>query len=211
MDWVKRREQMVKIQLIARGIRDPKVLSAMGKVPRHEFLPVQYKDMAYVDSAFAIGKGQTISQPYMVAKMTECLELGGDEKVLEIGTGSGYQAAILAQLSQEVYSIERIQDLADSASDTLKKLGYSNVKIFVGDGTEGLKEYSPYDRIIVTAGATDIPPALIEQLKDGGMLVIPIGQRFSQILTTISQIGGKITKQESVGCVFVELVGRYGW
>ena len=211
MDWVKRREQMVKIQLIARGIRDPKVLSAMGKVPRHEFLPVQYKDMAYVDSAFAIGKGQTISQPYMVAKMTECLELGGDEKVLEIGTGSGYQAAILAQLSQEVYSIERIQDLADSASDTLKKLGYSNVKIFVGDGTEGLKEYSPYDRIIVTAGATDIPPALIEQLKDGGMLVIPIGQRFSQILTTISKIGGKITKQESVGCVFVELVGRYGW
>ena len=211
MDWVKRREQMVKIQLMARGIRDSRVLSAMGKVPRHKFLPDQYRDMSYVDSAFSIGKGQTISQPYMVAKMTECLKLSGDEKVLEIGTGSGYQAAILAQLSQEVYSIERIQELADSAWATLKELGYSNVKVFVGDGTDGLKEYSPYDRIIVTAGAVDIPAALIDQLKDGGILVIPIGQRFSQILTIITKQGDKITREESVGCVFVELVGEYGW
>ncbi|MGE4357496.1 MAG: protein-L-isoaspartate(D-aspartate) O-methyltransferase [Candidatus Omnitrophota bacterium] len=205
------RQKMVNDQLLSRGIKDKRVIEAFLKVPRHKFVSENNITEAYDDHPLPIGEGQTISQPYMVALMTECLDLKGEEKVLEIGTGSGYQTAILAELALEVYSIERFSSLAEKARLALTDLGYKNIKIKIGDGTLGWEEFAPYDRIIVTAGAPEIPPPLILQLKENGRLVIPLGDSFSQVLTVIEKIGNRIKKEEICGCVFVPLVGRYGW
>lgn len=205
------RDMMVDYQLIPRGIKDERVLAAMRKVPRHLFVPEFIRHSAYDDMALPIGDDQTISQPYMVAIMTEFLELKGDEKVLEVGTGSGYQAAILADLSKEVYSIERIPSLADEARRRLTELGYGNVYVIVGDGTKGLAEKAPFDRIIITAAAPKIPEPLINQLKDGGIIVAPVGERFSQILIKGKKEKGILIEEYHTPCVFVPLVGEYGW
>ncbi|MCD6575175.1 protein-L-isoaspartate(D-aspartate) O-methyltransferase [Candidatus Aerophobetes bacterium] len=211
MDYKKLREEMVKKQLIPRGINDRKILDAFLKVERERFVPLSSRRDAYRDFPLSIGEGQTISQPYMVALMTQCLELTGSEKVLEIGTGSGYQTAILALLSRQVYSVERIPSLAERAKKLLSEMGYSNVRIFVGDGSMGLKEYSPYERILVTAGAGDIPPPLIEQLDEEGIMVIPVGDVYSQELIVAKKQKGKILKRKVERCVFVPLIGKYGW
>lgn len=205
------RKGMVEEQLIPRGISNTRVLDAFGKVLRHEFIPEEFWESAYNDYPLPIGDGQTISQPYMVALMTESLNLKGGERILEIGTGSGYQMAILAEIAKEVYSVERFQALADSAKKVLGKLGYMNCKIKTGDGTLGWEEYAPYDGIIVTAGAPGIPESLMRQLKDMGRLVIPIGGGFGQVLTILEKKGRSITTQEVCGCVFVPLIGKEGW
>ena len=207
----KLREDMVKTQLISRGIFDKLVLDAMKKVPRERFLPKELEGSAYDDCALPIGEGQTISQPYMVAIMTEKLGLSGGEKVLEIGTGSGYQAAVLAEIASEVITIERIPAIAERSGKLFDELGYKNIKTIVGDGTLGLPEEAPFDGIIVTAGSPDIPKPLVDQLSEGGRLVIPVGETFEQILTVVTKRGGKLDIENSIGCVFVPLVGKYGW
>jgi|UniRef100_A0A7C3WQG6 protein-L-isoaspartate(D-aspartate) O-methyltransferase len=206
------REWMVESQIRRRGIRDPRVLRAMRTVPRHRFLPRDLWDQAYNDYPLPIGEGQTISQPYIVALMTEALELVGTEKVLEVGAGSGYQAAILAELAKEVYTVERLPSLARHAEKVLKDLGYKNVRVIVADGTKGWPPASPYDAIIVTAGAPQVPPPLLEQLALGGRLVIPVGDRYSQFLTRIRRTPQGDLKKEYLGsCRFVKLLGEYGW
>lgn len=205
------RANMVEYQLRRRGIKDERVLQAFLKVPRHKFVRPQDVWHAYEDYPLAIGYGQTISQPYMVAIMTELLELKGDERVLEIGTGSGYQAAILAELAKEVFTIERIPELAQRAEKTLQELGYSNVKVVVGDGSKGLPEYAPYDAIIVTAAAPKPPQPLLEQLKDRGRLVIPVGTRRLQDLLRITKIGNEFKTENFGPCLFVPLIGEAGW
>lgn len=202
---------MVEEQLVRRGISDARVLDALRKVERHKFVPVDIIDSAYEDYPLPIGEGQTISQPYMVALMTQCLGLKGGERVLEIGTGSGYQAAVLSVIATEVYSLERIASLADRAQTLLKNLGYDNVRVGVGDGTLGWKEYAPFDGIIVTAAAPKIPEAYIEQLDEGGRLVIPVGSSLGQILTVVEKKSGGVTASEMCGCVFVPLLGKEGW
>lgn len=202
---------MVQEQLIPRGIKDPKVLDAFYKVERHKFVPENLIASAYGDFPLAIGEGQTISQPYIVALMSECLDLRGEEKVLEIGTGSGYQTAILAQLCQLVYSIERIESLARRAKNLLEELGYLNIKIMTGDGTLGWPKEAPFDRIIVTAASPRVPQPLIDQLKDPGKLILPLGDTFSQVLTVVEKKKGKIHSTEICGCVFVSLLGEHGW
>jgi protein-L-isoaspartate(D-aspartate) O-methyltransferase len=212
MDWEEQQEQMVKHQLVLRGIKDERVLETMRKVPRHFFVPEKLRESTYHDGPLSIGEGQTISQPYMVALMTECLGLKGGEKVLEIGTGSGYQTAILAELAEHVYTIERVPILLEKAQQVLKHLGYTTIKFKGGDGTYGWHEESPFDGIIVTAGAPDISQVLVEQLKDdGGVLVIPVGSRYSQSLYKVTKKGGEIEKEERTLCVFVPLIGKYGW
>jgi protein-L-isoaspartate(D-aspartate) O-methyltransferase len=210
-DYKKLRDMMVDYQLIPRGIKDQRVLAAMRKVPRHLFVPEYIRHSAYDDMALPIGEDQTISQPYMVAIMTELLELNGDEKVLEIGTGSGYQAAILAELAREVYTIERFSILAEQARKRLEELGYNNVFVVVGDGTKGLEEKAPFDRIIITAAAPKIPEPLVKQLKEDGIIVAPVGERFSQILIKGKKKKGEIVEEYHTPCVFVPLVGEYGW
>ena len=205
------RREMVKAQLIPRGIADKGVLEAMKKVPRHRFVPENVVESAYEDCPLPIGEGQTISQPYMVALMTECLGLGGKEKVLEIGTGSGYQAAVLAELATEIYTIERVEKLRNRAGEILKACGYTNIQLKVGDGSKGWPEFSPYDGIIVTAGSPDIPRPLTEQLAEGGRLVIPVGGCYSQDLVIMEKKGGELKRKDVCGCVFVPLVGKYGW
>ena len=202
---------MVKEQISARGIKDERVIDVMNRVPRHIFVEKTYYHQAYNDYPLPIGSGQTISQPYMVAVMTELLELKSDEKVLEIGTGSGYQTAILASLCAKVYSIERIAELTKRARTTLDSLGFQNVNLMVGDGSIGWPDYSPYDGIIVTAGAPEIPNALIEQLAENGRLVIPVGDEFSQVLNLVRKHKGRIYRKEFFGCTFVPLVGKGGW
>jgi protein-L-isoaspartate(D-aspartate) O-methyltransferase len=194
-------------QLIARGISDRLVLAAFRKVPREAFIPAELRAQAYDDCALPIGQGQTISQPYMVAIMTELLQLKGQEKVMEVGTGSGYQAAILAELCRKVYTIERLPGLSEKAKKILDQIGYKNVEFVVGDGTAGCPEAAPYDGIVVTAGCPKIPEPLVEQLSDSGRLVIPIGDRWQQTLTVVT----KKQTQESIACVFVPLIGQYGW
>lgn len=211
MNFDELRQEMVETQLIPRGISDQRVLEAFRKVPRHEFVPENILAAAYEDCALPIGEGQTISQPYMVAIMTEKLKLQGNERVLEIGTGSGYQAAILAELCQKVYTVERISALSKSAQKAIQELGYTNVEFAVGDGTQGFPEAAPYHGIIVTAGSLAIPEPLVNQLRDGGRLVIPVGDIFQQILTTVTKRGAEIETEESIACVFVPLVGKYGW
>lgn len=211
MDFQNLRDLMVDTQLIPRGIRDERVLKAMRKVPRHLFLDESQWFRAYDDMALPIGEGQTISQPYMVAIMTELLELKGHEKVLEIGTGSGYQAAILAELSRDVYTIERVQSLSLKASKVLMSLGYDNVHLRVGDGTLGWPEEAPFDRVIITAACPEIPEPIINQLNEGGIVVAPVGERFSQVLLKIRKEGGRLIEEYHTPCVFVPLIGEYGW
>ena len=202
---------MVETQLRPRGIKDERVLDAMGSVPRHMFMEEGLWNRAYDDCALPIGEGQTISQPYMVALMTELLELKGDEKVLEIGTGSGYQSAVLSMLSSEVHTVERIPSIASSAETRLKDFGYSNVNIYIADGTIGLSAEAPFDGIIVTAGAPRIPDQYVEQLKPGGRLVIPVGTRYSQVLYQVTKTPDGIREHMSTPCVFVPLIGQEGW
>jgi len=205
------RKRMVEYQLQNRGIRDPRVLAAMEKVPRHRFLPDPDDPGAYGDYPLPIGSGQTISQPYMVALMTECLRLQGDEQVLEIGTGSGYQAAILAELSRDVYTVERFPGLAERARAALQELGYHNVEVIVGDGSQGYPEKAPYDCIMVTAAAPRIAKPWLDQLTQSGRLVLPLGDRWGQNLTVVTKRGEKINEETVCGCVFVPLVGEHGW
>jgi protein-L-isoaspartate(D-aspartate) O-methyltransferase len=205
------REKMVQTQLIPRGITDKSVLEVMRGVPRHRFVLEDLVESAYCDYPLPIGEGQTISQPYMVALMTQYLELSGDEKILEIGTGSGYQAAILAELAGQIYTVERIEKLSRRAGEVSKALGYTNIQLKVGDGSEGWAEFSPYDGIIVTAGSPDTPGPLSEQLSEGGRLVIPVGGYYSQELVVMEKKNGKLEKRKVCGCIFVPLVGRHGW
>lgn len=211
-DLDKARQDMVAL-IRRRGLKDKRVLEAMAKVSRHLFVPPSSREEAYGDYPLSIGEGQTISQPYIVALMTEALGLRGEERILEIGTGSGYQAAILGEITREVYSVERIPQLAERARKVLDTLGYQNIHIKVGDGTLGWPEFAPYDAIIVTAAASDAPKPLIEQLKVGGRLVIPVGGSYAQELLRVVKIDeeGNYTSQSLGGCVFVKLYGRYGW
>jgi protein-L-isoaspartate(D-aspartate) O-methyltransferase len=205
------RELMVKTQLLPRGITDERVLNAMKKVPRHLFVDESRRHEAYDDTALSIGEGQTISQPYMVAVMTELLELKGNEKVLEIGTGSGYQAAVLSELAKEVYTVERVATLAQRTEERLHSLGYDNIHVRIGDGTLGWPADGPFDRIIITAGTPRIPEPLMEQLSDNGILVAPVGDRFSQQLLKIRKNKGGPLEEYHTPCVFVPLIGKYGW
>jgi protein-L-isoaspartate(D-aspartate) O-methyltransferase len=203
------RQQMVTEDIQKRGIDDPRVLQAMLKVERHLFVPENYRHMAYADRPVPIGEGQTISQPYIVALMTYHLHLKPEDKVLEIGTGSGYQAAVLAELAKEVYSIEIIDELARTAQERLRQLGYTNVWVKNGDGFYGWKEYAPYDAIIVTCAAPSIPEHLVEQLTEGGRMILPLGgEPFHQSLTVLTKQGGKIEKQLISDVVFVPMTGE---
>ena len=210
-EFAAEREQMVESQIAGRGIRDPRVLAALRKVPRHLFCPGRNRFEAYDDHPLEIGEGQTISQPYMVALMTECLRLRGPERILEIGTGSGYQTAILAELAAQVHSVERIPALARRAAERLENLGYQNIEFLVGDGTLGWPEHAPYDRIIVTAGAPSVPTSLTAQLADQGLLVIPVGERYFQTLTLVTRRGDRLDTEAACGCTFVKLIGKEGW
>lgn len=205
------RQRMVDGQLVPRGIKDKRVLDAMRKVPRHLFVDDALYSQAYSDFPLPIGEEQTISQPFMVALMTEALELKGGERALELGTGSGYQTAILAELCQKVYSIERISPLASRARKVLDKLGYGNIVVRIGDGTLGWKDEAPFDAIIVTAGAPDIPEPLVAQLKVGGRLVIPVGGEFMQSLIRVRKTETGIERDDMGGCRFVKLIGEHGW
>ena len=205
------REMMVTRQLEPRGITNRRVLEAFLDVPRDEFVPGVDLTESYGDHPIPIGEGQTISQPYMVAVMTQCLKLTGEEKVLEIGTGSGYQAAILSRLARTVYSVERIESIARRTDELLRRKNYDNINIKVGDGTLGWPEYGPYDGIIVTAGSPGIPSPLVEQLAEGGRLVIPAGSGYSQRLLVLTRRGDEIIQRDEGGCVFVPLIGEYGW
>lgn len=209
--YTEERQKMVSEQLVARGIEYPPVIAAMRKVPRHWFVAEDLRDRAYDDEPLPIGNNQTVSQPYMVALMAEALQLKGDEKVLEIGTGCGYAAAILAELCHKVFSIERIDELAIKARLTLTTLGYQNVSIQVGDGTLGWPEYAPYDAVVISAAAPQIPRPLLEQLKPDGVLLLPMGEEELQTLVSIRKGQGGI-KEEYLGeCRFVKLRGAYGW
>ena len=205
------RLSMVKVQLESRGIKDLRVLEAFRRVGRDRFVVSGDVDQAYDDHPLSIGHGQTISQPYMVALMTQCLELVGSEKVLEIGTGSGYQTAILCELAKVVYSIERIEPLSERAAITLQYLGYSNFHLRVADGTLGWKEEAPFDRIIVTAAAPDIPKSLQGQLADEGILVIPVGPVGMQTLMVMRKHAGETESESVCECVFVRLIGEEGY
>lgn len=210
-DWSEARRRMVETQIRARGISDPRVLAAMASVPRHRFVPEAGRVEAYLDSPLPIGHGQTISQPYMVAAMLEALQLGPEMTALEIGAGSGYQAALLGALGREVWAVEIIEPLALAARALLAELGVANVHIVVADGTLGLPEHAPYDRIIVAAGAPAVPEPLREQLAEGGRLVIPVGGPMSQRLQIIDRVGERFLERAGMPCVFVPLVGRHGW
>jgi len=205
------RQDMLRSQLRRRGIVDRRVLAAMGKVPRERFIPDDLLEEAYADRALPIDCCQTISQPYIVGLMTEALELAGEEKVLEIGTGSGYQTAILAELVREVVSIERHDALSHQAGIVLSELGYGNVTLIVGDGTRGCPQRSPFDRIMVTAAAPEYPPALFDQLAEGGILVIPLGGRDYQALQAIHKVAGRPKSRTLSACRFVPLIGTQGW
>jgi protein-L-isoaspartate(D-aspartate) O-methyltransferase len=211
MTFEEQRRQMVKEQLQMRRIMDERVLAVFLKVPRHLFVPQELQQEAYADHPIPIGSGQTISQPYMVALMTQLLRLQGHERVLEIGTGSGYQLAILAELALEAYSVERLPGLADQASRRLEQLGYLNVHITAGNGSLGWPEHAPYEGMIVAAGAPYVPQSLVDQLAERGRLVIPIGPRQAQTLTLVEKQGGVLDVKEITSCVFVPLIGEYGW
>lgn len=211
MDYATLRKKMVEEQLIRRGIKDERVLEAFKKVERHKFIPQDLVTNAYADFPVPIGENQTISQPYIVALMTEQLSLKGEEKVLEIGTGSGYQTAILAELTKEVYTVERIEYLSKRAGGLLKELGYENIKTKVGDGTLGWPEFAPFDRIIITAASPHMPLPLTGQLKENGKIILPLGESLGQVLTLIEKKKGDLESIRVCGCVFVPLIGKYGW
>jgi len=210
-DYRLAREKMVKNQIISRGITDPGVLEAMGKIQRHLFVEEALIGEAYNDHPLPVGYKQTISQPYIVALMTEALEMTGKEKTLEIGTGSGYQTAILAELSKTVYTIERIERLLEKSKMLLESLGYTNIFFKAFDGTLGWDEFAPYDAIIVTAGAPKIPQPLLDQLAEGGKLVIPIGNRYGQDLIKVTRTKNAFKEKNLGGCRFVDLIGAHGW
>lgn len=201
------RQKMVETQIKARGVKDPRVLSALLKVERERFVPEEYTNSAYADQPLPIGEGQTISQPYIVALMTELLELTGNEKVLEIGTGSGYQAAILAELAKEVYTVEIVESLASTAKKRLSELGYQNIHVKAGDGYLGWPEAAPFDAIMITAAPDHIPKPLIEQLKEGGRMVAPVGT-YSQELKRIVKRSGKIETTDIISVIFVPMTGE---
>lgn len=205
------RERMVEEQLAQRGVTDARVLGAMRRVPRHLFVEEALRDRAYGDHPLPIGEEQTISQPFIVGLMSALLELRGDEKVLEVGTGSGYQTAVLAELSRRVCSIERLPRLAERARALLADLGYQNVWIRVGSGTLGWPDEAPFDRILVTAGGPSVPPPLFQQLVEGGRMVVPLGDPANQTLTLVENIGGEMKRTPYGECKFVKLVGKYAW
>lgn len=211
VNFKKARDRMVETQIAARGVHDERVLEAMRKVPRHQFVDEALRDQAYSDHPLPIGEKQTISQPYIVALMTESLELSGTEKILEIGTGSGYQSAVLAELADRVFSIERYPALAYRANGVLRKLGYRNVIVRVGDGSLGWPDDAPFDGILVTAGTPSIPQPLIDQLAVGGRLVVPVGDRTSQELVLVRRLAEGINKSHLGGVRFVDLIGKWGW
>ncbi|MFC1478409.1 protein-L-isoaspartate(D-aspartate) O-methyltransferase [Candidatus Margulisiibacteriota bacterium] len=210
-DYSDIRRQMIKEQLLSRGISSEPVLRAMEQVPRHLFVPPFSENMAYADCALPIGEGQTISQPYMVAIMTEHLELTGSSKVLEIGTGSGYQAAVLAEIANKVITIERNDVLHKRAKQLFKNLDYDNIECILGDGTLGCAKEAPFDGIIVTAAAPKVPDSLLGQLAEGGTLVIPVGDMYLQELQIIKKQGSQFITNYSTGCRFVPLIGENGW
>jgi protein-L-isoaspartate(D-aspartate) O-methyltransferase len=205
------KNNMLRRQLSGRGITSEGVLKAMGKVPRERFVPPESLAEAYADRALGIDCGQTISQPYMVALMTEAMELSGSERVLEIGTGSGYQTALLAELAAEVISVERHALLSQQAAKILQDLGYHNVRLFVGDGSLGWPDLAPYDCIMITAMAAKCPPALFDQVREGGLIVIPIGGYEHQVLHVIRKVSGAAKTSLLTGCRFVPLIGAQGW
>ena len=202
---------MVERQLRERGIRDERVLATMGKVPRENFVAPEFAREAYADGPLPIGAGQTVSQPYMVAAMVEALDVQPTDRVLEVGTGTGYEAAVLGELAAEVWTIERHAELADKAQAILAELGYRNVHVICGDGSLGLPEHAPFDKILVAAGAPHAPPSLIAQLAEGGRLAVPVGNRVEQQLQVIQTIGGEIMTTSHVLCCFVPLLGAEGW
>jgi protein-L-isoaspartate(D-aspartate) O-methyltransferase len=208
-DFTRERARMVADQLASaeRGIRDPRVLGAMGRVPRHEFVPARLRAEAYQDRPLPIGEGQTISQPYVVAFMTERLEPQPEHRVLEIGTGSGYQAAVLAELVGEVYSIEIVEPLATRAHEVLDRLGYTNIHLRIGDGYRGWPEHAPYDAVIVTCAPDHVPTPLIEQLREGGRMIVPVGEPGDQQLVLLRKTGGTLTRQAVLAVRFVPMTG----
>ncbi len=202
---------MVETQLLGRDITDKRVLDAFRRVERHRFIDQAFQKDAYGDFPISIGAGQTISQPYMVALMVQLLELAMDDRVLEIGTGSGYETAILSELAGMVFSVERVEKLAKHAMHILEELGYQNVEIKLGDGTLGWKEYAPFSKIVITASFLNAPRPLLEQLASGGRLIMPVGPRFSQRLAVFKKTGEDVFQEDICGCVFVPLIGEYGW
>ncbi|MFC1645645.1 protein-L-isoaspartate(D-aspartate) O-methyltransferase [Candidatus Omnitrophota bacterium] len=211
LDFDSLRQEMVDKQLIPRGISDKKVIEVFKITPRHKFVPREFQKSSYGDFPLPIGENQTISQPYIVALMTQALEVKDIDKVLEIGTGSGYQTAILASLAKKVYSIERKEALAKNAERLLSELGYKNITIKIGDGTLGLEEFAPYDKIIVTAAAPSLPNALITQLSVEGKIVIPVSAGLGQMLTLFTREKDSLKRKELSGCTFVPLVGKNGY
>src|SRR6266853_6194795 len=205
------RRLMIETQIRKRGVSSPRVLEAMASVRRHEFVPLEFRNDAYADKPVPIGEGQTISQPYMVAAMTDALELNGSEHVLEIGTGSGYQAAVLSVLTQQVLTVESHTSLALAAQERLTNLGYANVHVHNGDGSAGFPDAAPFDAILVTAGAPGIPQIFASQLREGGRLVIPVGDRDNQELVQARMENGELKSRALFNCKFVPLLGRYGW
>jgi protein-L-isoaspartate(D-aspartate) O-methyltransferase len=205
------RERMVETQIEDRGVHDKRLLDVMRQIPRHLFVPPTFREAAYQDRPLPIGSGQTISQPYIVAVMTEFLRLGEGDRVLEIGTGSGYQAAILSRLAKTVVTVERLPEIAEHARGMFESLGLNNITVISGDGTEGYGPGAPYNGIIVTAAAPDIPGPLVDQLAEGGRLVAPVGSRDLQQLVRLTRRDGRVVREEFGGVVFVPLLGKYGW
>ncbi len=211
-DWERELNDLIEFELKPSGITDERVLSAMRKVKRHKFIPETLRDRAYGNYPLPIGENQTISQPYIVGLMTQALEIRKTDRVLEIGTGSGYQAAILAELAEIVYTIERLDTLSTKARTNLYSQGYNNIYLIVGDGTLGLPEYAPYDKIIVTAAAPRATETLLSQLNNGGKMVVPVGNRSIQDLKLIEKaLNGRIYRKSLGGCRFVPLIGKEGW
>lgn len=209
-NYTRQRNEMVEEQIMKRGIKDPQILQAMRSVKRHEFVPEHNRHLAYSDRPLPIGHDQTISQPYIVALMTKHLDLDKGDKVLEVGTGSGYQAAVLAEITPNVYSIEIVKELAERARKTLREQGYDNVRIKIGDGYKGWEEYAPYDGIIVTASPSEVPSPLKEQLAEGGRLIIPVGGPIFQNLVLLKKENGKIEREEISGVRFVPMIDEEG-
>lgn len=205
------RRKMVAEQMAGQGIRDERVLAVFRRIPRHEFVPPSATEQAYENHPIAIGQGQTISQPYMVACMTQALDLHGGEKVLEVGSGSGYQTAVLKALNADVYTIERVPELSERARENVERTGFSGVHYRVGDGSLGWPEEAPFDRVIVTAGAPTMPVSLVEQLREGGLMVIPVGGEEEQELLLVRRGQGRVTRERICSCIFVKLWGEEGW